>query len=90
MFYLHFLISFLQQHCKMTIMLIPQKHNRNFKKMKLYNPYPPTSVADLDLVIPGAAACCLRNRVPSVSLTFLTCKMRMKIPTSQGDREDIK
>lgn len=38
----------------MTITLIPQKHHRNFKKMKLYNPYPPTSVADLDLVIPGA------------------------------------
>lgn len=74
----------------MTIMLIPQKHNRNFKKMKLYNPYPPASAADLDLVIPGAATRCLRNPGPSVSLTFLTCKMRMKIPTSQGYREDIK
>ena len=74
----------------MTITLIPQKHHRNFKKMKLYNPYPPTSVADLDLVIPGAATCCLRNSGPSVSLTFLTCKMRMKIPTSPPHKVMVK
>lgn len=74
----------------MTIMLIPQKHHRNFKKMKLYNPYPPIPGADLDLVIPGAATCCLRNPGPSVSLTFLTCKMRMKIPTSPPHKVTVK